>query len=123
MKMYRISKHASEDRFERMCFLMEQLGIGEEVCVLNARYPSRQLALTSTGVILVLGDDRCVITAYVATIKEAMAIWRGASPAHKNARMPNWLYDKIIANRCYYEDCRKLNQMLYGKSKTVYSFY
>lgn len=123
MKMYRISKHASEDRFERMCYLMEQLGIGEEVCQMTDRNRTdRQIALTSTGVILVLAADGCVITAYVASIREAMAVWRKSSPAREAMRMPNWLYEKILANRFYYEDCNALNEYFYGKGKN-YSFF
>ena len=109
--MYRISKHASEERFERMCFLMEKLGLGEEIGSCRT-FKERKLTLTTTGMILVIGSDGCVITAYVATMREAMKIWRSTSTTHAQTKMPNWLYEKILYNRPYYEDCSQLSKML-----------
>lgn len=120
---YRISKHASEERFERMCFLMEKVGLGTEICSCST-FNDRTLTLTSTGIVLVIGSDNCVITAYVTTMKEAIKIWRNTSPTHAQTKMPNWLYEKIIANRPYYEECHQLDEMLnYHTTKKTYRFF
>ena len=108
--MYKLSKHASVDRIERLYYLMETLGIGEEVCwSFSKAGQNRRQILTSTGVVLVLGEDECVITAYVATMKEATYIWHTSHPTRANQTMPQWLYTRVVHNRKYYRGNQQIN--------------
>ena len=109
--LYRVSPHVSEERFERIMYIMENLGIGEEVCKNTGRnHIDRLEILTSTGVVLIVNKyDNIVITAYVPTMKEAVAIWKNSNPLHSNLRMPDWLNAKVKQNRKHYEILNRMN--------------
>lgn len=122
--MYRVSTHLSEDRFERIMYIMENLGIGEEVC----QSPcigriDRYAVLTSTGVVLILNDESLVITAYVPTMKEAVAVWKTSHPTHENVRMPDWLNSKIKQNRKHHEELQRMNVICGYHEKVQRKFY
>lgn len=92
--MYRISKHASEERLERFMYIALEVGIGEEV----ARVPTEKETvevLTDTGVLLVLGADDLVVTAYIANLDKIFAVWQRA---YGTTRMPSWLYERYLQN-------------------------
>ena len=120
--MYKISKHASEERLERFCYLMETLGIGEEVCVSNARTDARKTVLTSTGIVLVLAEDGCVITAYIATMKEAVFIWHHSE--RSSSKMPTWLYNRVLNNKKYWRESTRLSLVHhYHEEETNHKFF
>lgn len=92
--MYHISKHASKERLERFLYITLEVGIGKEV----ARVPvEREVVevLTDTGVLLVIGRDDLVVTAYVASLDKIFAIWRNA---YGTTKMPSWLYAQFLRN-------------------------
>lgn len=92
--MYHISKHASKERLERFLYITLEVGIGEEV----ARVPTERETvevLTDTGVLLVIGRDNLVVTAYVASLNKIFAVWQNA---YGTTRMPSWLYARFLHN-------------------------
>jgi hypothetical protein len=106
-----------------MCFIVENLGFGDEICSMRSRANDRIMVLTSTGIALVLDENKTVITAYVANMRLAAAIWKRAHNYLDNIRMPHWLYLRILANKGYYEDCQRLNVLFgYHEEKNV-SFF
>lgn len=93
--MYKLTKHAKNDRFERLVFINTYIGIGDEICSLTREEDKFREVLTSTGIILILTPDNLLATAYIATINKAYAIWKNVNP---NLHLPNSLYQKIIDN-------------------------
>lgn len=92
--MYHISKHASKERLERLLYITLEVGIGEEV----ARVPTERETvevLTDTGVLLVIGKDDLVVTAYIASLDKIFAIWQNA---YGTTKMPSWLYVRFLRN-------------------------
>lgn len=117
--MYRMSKHASKDRFERMAFLATEIGIGEELCKSVGRTGYRHI-LTTTGIVLILPpDEDIVVTAYLATMAEVTFIWRNSGMPFD--RMPNWFYTRVRDNRKLYTQMHKND--LYGKNEKYHEFF
>lgn len=104
--MYKISKHASQDRIERLMYINMEIGIGEELCSTPSRDNTIEV-LTTTGVLLVLDNDRKVITAYMASMDRATRVWRSA---HGNIRMPNDFYELLLRNRAKYRKVQEIDE-------------
>lgn len=109
--LFKLSEHASREREERLLYIAMNVGLGEQVvCRVASQKSNRQEALTDSGVILILNNEDKVITAYIATIDKATAIWR---TAHGNSRMIESLYTRIISNKKHYKEAVKIDN-LYG---------
>lgn len=94
MKIEYISNHVKNDRIDRFMNIQQFFGIGEEY--LTIYQDGKATVLTNTGIILIMSANKKVlITCYVATMKQAIAIYRNK---RGNAKMPQWLYYKIIKN-------------------------
>ena len=94
--MYKMTKHAQVDRYDRICGIIDSIGLGEpRLKIPHDEYPNRDYVLTTTGVLLIVSEDTYLITAYVPTVAKVYAIFRTAM-AH--GRMPNDLYNAIVRN-------------------------
>ena len=103
IKMNELTRHAKEDRKDRRD-IAKQIGIGKPVAEIrrdregsNTQYAIQML--TDTGLIVIVGDDGKIITLYLATIPQAMAIY---GKAHGTSRLPDQLYRQININRTFY---------------------
>lgn len=109
--LFKLSEHASREREERLSYILMNVGIGEQiVCRVMGQRVDRQEVLTDSGVILILNNENKVITAYIATINKATAIWRAA---YGNRHMTERLYTQIISNKKHYKKAIKIDN-LYG---------
>lgn len=100
MNPYRISKHMSREREERIFAILDRTGLGEEMA--SEQYIDKigklvTTIITTTGIILHLNEERTVITAYVATIKQAQAMF-------PRGHVPTELYPIIKKNQKRFAD-------------------
>lgn len=109
--LFKLSEHASREREERLMYILLNVGIGERIiCRTAGQKADRQEALTDSGIVLILNNDDKVITAYIATIDKATAIWR---TAYGNKHMTEKLYEQIMNNKKHYKEAVKIDN-LYG---------
>jgi hypothetical protein len=92
----RMSAHVTIDRADRVRHIENSIGWGTEI----ARAPDRNAegvyrVLTSTGVIIVQGEDGFMITAWVASVNQAIDVWVKAKPGKK---IWMWLWNVINYN-------------------------
>ena len=94
MKTMKMSKHAQQDRTDRLVYIATTIGFGE--IVIEHRHEDVRECITDTGVVMIksLTED-FLITAYICDIDKAMAICRAIGMA----QVPNALYRKILKNR------------------------
>lgn len=107
----KISYHYSVERKDRINFIEKKVGFGEDVATTiflsNKRaektsIPSKSI-LTNTGIIkIVSADDGVLITAYIATIGEATAIYR---KCHNVKYCPDWLMARLYSNQYLLDIC------------------
>lgn len=97
-----MSYHARVQRIERFEYIIDTVGFGEEIASTNLKIKEKMRlhTLTDTGVIIVREKDGEIVTAFIARIEQANAIWYKA----QQRTMPNKLYQKIKANRRYQEN-------------------
>lgn len=94
-----ITYHISEDRFDRACYIMETVGIGEVIkeqrCIDEKGRVSWQ-CLTNTGVLLVFDEKKeIIITLYIASQPKVSAMYEG--------KTPSWVFKIVRKNRRYAE--------------------
>ena len=103
MELMKISEHGRIDRVERITRIITELGIGEIILTIEHREMKRLECLTSTGVILIKSStDNVVITAYVASIDRAVAMYKSQGIQH----LPPRLRNKIIKNKTFQQSLR-----------------
>lgn len=103
-----MTHHARFDRANRLNYIVDTIGIGEVVCTYHQKcYDGRDafLKLTSTGVIMVVSEENKIITAYIATVSEAIGLHRKATGRHD---MPTGLYKRICKNEKLYIENGKM---------------
>ena len=94
--MIKMSEHASVDRIERLAYIATEIGIGEPVLSYEEE-EYRTISLTDTGIVIIQDSyTKVLITAYVASIDRAYAMWH---QVHGETQMPNSLYNQIVRNR------------------------
>ena len=109
--MYKLSKHAREDRMERIAYLLTEVGIGEEV--LTVRFDGVKQRLFDTGLVLVLApEDDLVITAYLTSVDKLIAMW---VQAYGTNRVPHSIYNKIVKATLKHELAVNTINKLYHK--------
>lgn len=98
----RMSYHARVQRIERFEYIIDTVGFGEEIACANLEIKGKMRlhTLTDTGVVIVREKDGEVVTAFIARVEQASAIWYKA----QQRTMPNKLYQKIKANRRFQEN-------------------
>lgn len=91
-----MSYHAIVERANRVSNIENSIGWGEIVAEAPDRNDANvRRALTSTGVLLVLGENDFIITAWVAEVRQAAAVWK---KANNGARMPRQLWNMVNYN-------------------------
>lgn len=92
--LIKMSKHATQDRIDRLFFIYDNIGIGEPY--IDSVEEDVLYTITTTGVLLVRSaTDGTLITAYIADIDKITAIWRNK---HGERPMPDNLYKRVLAN-------------------------
>jgi hypothetical protein len=92
--LIKMSKHATQDRIDRLLFIYDNVGIGEPY--IDSVEDDVLYTITTTGVLLVRSaSDGTLITAYIADIDKITAIWRNK---HGERPMPDNLYKRVLAN-------------------------
>lgn len=71
--MLKLAPHASQDRIERLVYLVMEVGIGETLISVESR--GKRTDLTENGVVLVFTDEGEVLTAYLASTDRAYAMY------------------------------------------------
>jgi hypothetical protein len=92
--LIKMSKHATQDRIDRLLFIYDNVGIGEPY--IDSVEDDVLYTITTTGILLIRSaKDGTLITAYIADIDKITAIWRNK---HGERPMPDNLYKRVLAN-------------------------
>ena len=93
-----ISFHISEDRLDRAVFIATKIGYGN---VVHEKFYVTEdrgcywRQVTDTGVLFVLNEDKTrLITLWLAKVNQAVEVFDGA-------KLPQYLYKKIMKNQQY----------------------
>ena len=87
---YTMSRHLKEDRLDRLVAIATTIGFGN--VIKEAEHNEATAMLTDTGVIYIVDKaQKFVITVYVATIEEMVAMYEGQN-------IPPFLWKKIKKN-------------------------
>ena len=92
----RMSAHVIIDRKARINLIERTIGWGTEIITApDKKERDATATLTSTGVIIIRSFDGVIITAWVASVRQALAVWiRGTGSNH----IPSWLWNVINYN-------------------------
>lgn len=93
----KMTRHAVEDRLDRLVACVEHLGVGE--VVLTTEHYGAIQKLTSTGLCLVCGADDELITGYMCTIQQCSAMYF----ANGRERVPEKIYKTVVRNQKEYK--------------------
>lgn len=101
-KKMTMTNHVINDRMNRLLYIAQTIGWGEIIA--EDFHGTGRECLTSTGVVLVKATDaERLITAWIADVDRATAIWRGAGKGNK---MPDWLMRRIANNAKHRKHCQ-----------------
>lgn len=92
-----ISYHASEERIERLTACLTTLGYNDFVLQVEDKKRGNNTTqfLTDTGIIIVRNSDNGnLVTGYMATIAQAIKMYRVAG----YEKMPDGMYRKVVRN-------------------------
>lgn len=105
----KLTRHAQVDRMERLVECITHLGVNEIVYERVDTYkPTVKMAITDTGIILIRAVcDDSVITGYMATVKQAVALFQG--------RMPDALFRRVVNNNKKYSFLQNIQEGSYIK--------
>lgn len=98
-----ISYHASEERIERLTACLTTLGYNDFVLQVEDKQRGNNTTqfLTDTGIIIVRNSDNGnIVTGYMATIAQAIKMYRVAG----FEKMPDGMYNKIVRNNKKYKE-------------------
>lgn len=101
MLNFEVSIHLQNDRTNRIAYIQRTVGFGD---VIMAEMPSRGAirALTDTGVVLVLSNDKKrLLTAFIATLSQAIDIY---SVNFNTVRLPNYFHKIIVRNQRFHDN-------------------
>lgn len=90
--------HASFERVNRIEYILDTVGVGEEVARVWDETRQTFQCLTDTGVVIVVNEKGKIVTMFIATTARACAIYKACTKA---SRVPNYLF-KIISRNQYY---------------------
>lgn len=92
----RMSAHVIVDREARIRHIENSIGWGTEVITApDLKERDATATLTSTGVIIIRGMDGFIITAWIASVPQAVSVWIRAKG---NNRLPHWLWNVVNYN-------------------------
>ena len=91
-----MSAHVTVDRADRIRNIENSVGWGTIVVKAPDRNSENvNRVLTSTGVLIVQAEDGFMITAWVASVRQAVAVWKKAKG---DKPLPKWLWNVINYN-------------------------
>ena len=92
----RMSAHIIVDREARISMIERTIGWGTEIITApDKKERDATATLTSTGVIIIRSLDGMIITAWIASVPQAVSVWiRGAGNNH----LPSWLWNVVNYN-------------------------
>ena len=100
-----------QERKDRINFIEKKIGFGKDIATniflsekrsMKTSTPSKSI-LTDTGIIKIVSvDDDVLITAYIATVGEATAIYR---KCHNVKYCPDWLMTQLYSNQYLLDLC------------------
>lgn len=97
--------HAREERINRLNALIDCLGVGEVVLSAPDKLHTDSVrCITSTGIMVIKGIDGTIITAYMATIDQATAMFSQMG----FSKIPHTLYRTIVYNNKRYAFIHKI---------------
>ena len=95
----RFSNHFKNHRADRITYINNTVGFGEEI-VIEFKYENKRECITNTGVCLVMAlDDNFVITAYIAQFRKVHALCKGLGME----KIPAELYEVVKNNAHHWE--------------------
>ena len=93
------SKHFQHHRAERITYINNTVGFGEEI-VIEYKYETKRECITNTGVCLVMAlDSNFVITAYIAQFRKVHALCKNLGME----KIPNELFTVVKGNAHHWE--------------------
>ena len=91
-----MSAHVIVDRQARINNIENSIGWGTEIITApDKKERDATATLTSTGVIIIRSLDGMIITAWIASVAQAQAVW---GRAKGTARLPRWLWNVVNYN-------------------------
>ncbi len=91
-----MSAHVIVDRQARINNIENSIGWGTEIITApDKKERDATATLTSTGVIIIRSLDGMIITAWIASVKQAQAVWGRATGSIK---LPHWLWNVVNYN-------------------------
>ena len=95
-----MTRHASEDRLERLATCVEKLGMSKFILeAKNPNHPGTISCLTSTGIIIVRSvDTGAIITGFMATTQKISAMYHSAG----YDRVPPKIFARVQKNCSMY---------------------
>ena len=92
----KMSAHIIIDRAYRIKQIENSIGWGTEIArALDKNEENVFRVLTTTGVIIVMDETNFIITAWVADVNQAVAVWK---KANNGKQMPKWLWNMVNYN-------------------------
>ena len=92
----KMSAHVIIDRKFRIDLIENTIGWGTKIVTVPDKENSGAFAtLTSTGVMVITAEDGMMITTWVASVKQAVAVWKTAKG---DRPLPKWLWNVVNYN-------------------------
>lgn len=90
------SNHVVVDRAARIAIIEKCCGWGKQIVSAPDKMGKDVNAiLTTTGVIIIKSFDGMMITAWIASVPQAIAVWKRAKG---NTPFPSWLWSRVNYN-------------------------
>lgn len=91
-----LSAHVIVDRKMRIDLIENTIGWGDTIATIPDKHNIGTFAtLTSTGVIIISTEEGFILTAWIANVRQAVAVWK---TANGEKLMPRWLWKVINYN-------------------------
>jgi hypothetical protein len=92
----RMSAHVIVDRSARIAHIENSIGWGTEIVTApDKKGRDATATLTSTGVLVIRSFDGVIISAWIASVGQAQAVWNRAKGT---TRLPHWLWNVVNYN-------------------------
>lgn len=88
----KVTMHFKNDRIDRAVYIAETVGFGE--VFKTAVYPTQDIQITDTGVIIVVNHRGAIITTYIARVNQILEIYK----TQEWGNAPQWLLSKANKN-------------------------
>ena len=95
MLQLNMTYHARTDRLDRLVLCVEKFGIGEFILEYHDTSRHAMRKLTSTGLMLIVGENNELITGYMATVTQIKEIYL----CKLNKQPPSWILTQARNNQ------------------------